>query len=528
MGIYVNPGNSGFAQICRSEYIDKTGLINIFNQRIGRPDNLICVSRPRRFGKSYAAKMLCAYYDCSCDSRELFEKKKIARTKAYGVHLNQYNVIHLDITGFISTAQRQGISLREVPNIIVKTICDELEMLDPELPAGKSLIDCLIHHAEKPDGKQFIFIIDEWDAMIREAANDETAQKAYMNLLREWFKNSNFTSKAVAAAYMTGILPIKKDGAQSAISDFREYSILEPGRFAEFTGFTEREVRKLCKKKKMDFEEVKSWYDGYDFAETGSVYNPFSVTRAMEEGDCRSFWRESSAAESLKTYINMDFDGMQEMISRLITGEEIEVYTESFENDFETFRSRDDILTLLIHLGYLTYKRLDHTVRIPNEEVRGEFRNFLERKDVNHKWMELIRRSQKLLDDTIAGDEEAVADAIGEIRKEQYAPQYYNNEQALRSVVKFAYIAAFGRYMKIEEMPSGKGIADVVFIPKRLYHSPAIVIELKWNKTSGGAISQIKEKGYQEVIKDYDGEVLLAGINYDEKTGKHTCAIERM
>lgn len=189
MGIYLNPGNSGFEQICRGEYVDKTGLIQLVNQRIDGPDNLLCISRPRRFGKSYAAKMLCAYYDCSCDSRQLFEKKRVARTKEYNAHLNQYNVIYLDITGFISAAQRQGISLREVPNIIVETIRDELFLLDPELPPEKSFTDCLIHHAQKPNGRKFIFIIDEWDAMIREAANDKTAQKAYLNLLREWFKN---------------------------------------------------------------------------------------------------------------------------------------------------------------------------------------------------------------------------------------------------------------------------------------------------------------------------------------------------
>ncbi len=527
MGIYLNPGNIGFEQICRGEYIDKTGLIRLVNQRIGGPNNLLCISRPRRFGKSYAAKMLCAYYDCSCDSHHLFAKRNIGKAKSYRTYLNQYNVIYLDITGFISAAKRQGIPLRDVPNMIVGTIHEELMLQAPELPWQKSLTDCLVRYVEKPEGKSFIFIIDEWDAMIREAANDETAQEAYLNLLREWFKNSNFTPKVVAAAYMTGILPIKKDGSQSAISDFQEYSILNPDQFAEFTGFTKREVRKLCKKNKMDFEKVKAWYDGYDFHEVGSIYNPFSVVRAMEAAECRSFWRESSAAESLKTYINMDFDGMQEMVSRLITGEEIEVDTWSFQNDFQTFRSRDDILTLLTHLGYLTYRKSEHTVRIPNEEVRNEFRNILKGNDVNPKWMELIRRSRKLLDDTVAGNGDAVARAIEEIRKEQYAPVYYNNEQALRAVIKFAYIVTFGQYVKIEELPSGKGIADVVFIPKRLTKLPAMVVELKWNKTSGGAIRQIKDKGYPEVLKDYGGEILLIGINYDERTKIHTCEIEK-
>ena len=481
MGIYLNPGNIGFEQICRGEYIDKTGLIRLVNQRIGGPNNLLCISRPRRFGKSYAAKMLCAYYDCSCDSHHLFAKRNIGKPKSYRTYLNQYNVIYLDITGFISAAKRQGIPLRDVPNMIVGTIHEELMLQAPELPWQKSLTDCLVRYVEKPEGKSFIFIIDEWDA----------------------------------------------NGSQSAISDFQEYSILNPDQFAEFTGFTEREVRKLCKKNKMDFEKVKAWYDGYDFHEVGSIYNPFSVVRAMEAAECRSFWRESSAAESLKTYINMDFDGMQEMVSRLITGEEIEVDTWSFQNDFQTFRSRDDILTLLTHLGYLTYRKSEHTVRIPNEEVRNEFRNILKGNDVNPKWMELIRRSRKLLDDTVAGNGDAVARAIEEIRKEQYAPVYYNNELALRAVIKFAYIVTFGQYVKIEELPSGKGIADVVFIPKRLTKLPAMVVELKWNKTSGGAIRQIKDKGYPEVLKDYGGEILLIGINYDERTKIHTCEIEK-
>ncbi len=481
MGIYLNPGNIGFEQICRGEYIDKTGLIRLVNQRIGGPNNLLCISRPRRFGKSYAAKMLCAYYDCSCDSHHLFAKRNIGKAKSYRTYLNQYNVIYLDITGFISAAKRQGIPLRDVPNMIVGTIHEELMLQAPELPWQKSLTDCLVRYVEKPEGKSFIFIIDEWDA----------------------------------------------NGSQSAISDFQEYSILNPDQFAEFTGFTEREVRKLCKKNKMDFEKVKAWYDGYDFHEVGSIYNLFSVVRAMEAAECRSFWRESSAAESLKTYINMDFDGMQEMVSRLITGEEIEVDTWSFQNDFQTFRSRDDILTLLTHLGYLTYRKSEHTVRIPNEEVRNEFRNILKGNDVNPKWMELIRRSRKLLDDTVAGNGDAVARAIEEIRKEQYAPVYYNNELALRAVIKFAYIVTFGQYVKIEELPSGKGSADVVFIPKRLTKLPAMVVELKWNKTSGGAIRQIKDKGYPEVLKDYGGEILLIGINYDERTKIHTCEIEK-
>ncbi len=522
----MNPGNEGFRKILQSEYVDKTGLIALINKTIGTMEMLTCVSRPRRFGKSYAAKMLCAYYDCSCDSRGLFDDMEIAGTQGYLTHLNQYHVINLDVTGFISEAARMDIPLSDVPNMIADAVYRELTESYPELQ-GKSLMDAMIGCVEKT-GKEFVFVIDEWDALIREAKGDAAVQKRYLYFLRGWFKNNNFTPKVVAAAYMTGILPIKKDGSQSAISDFREYTILNPGRFVEFTGFTESDVRSLCRRHEMDFKEVRQWYDGYDFPGYGAIYNPYSVMCAMQEQKCRSYWKKTSAAESLMTYINMDFEGMQESVSRLLSGEEIEIDTESFENDFETFRSRDDVLTLLIHLGYLTWHEEDGTAHIPNEEVRTEFRKILKAANANRKWVELISRSCRLLEDTIAGNEEAVAKAIEETRGSEYAPTYYNDEQALRYVIKFAYIAALEQYLKVEELPSGKGIADVVYLPKRRSLLPALVVELKWNKSSEGAIRQIKERNYPAILKDYDGEIVLVGISYDVKTKAHSCLIERI
>ncbi|MCM1044948.1 MAG: ATP-binding protein [Candidatus Gastranaerophilales bacterium] len=524
MGTYLDPGNKGFQEILQSEYVDKTGLIALINKTVGTMGKLTCISRPRRFGKSYAAKMLCAYYDCSCDSHALFDDKEIARTEGYLTHLNQYHVINLDITSFISDAIRMDMPFSNVPNMIADAVYGELIEDYPEL-SGKSLTDAMIRYVEK-SGREFVFIIDEWDALNREVKSDPAAQKKYLNFLRGWFKNSSFTPRVVAAAYMTGILPIKKDGSQSDISDFREYTILGPGKFVEFTGFTERDVRLLCEKHGMDFEDVRQWYDGYDFSGYGAIYNPYSVMCAMQDHRCCSYWRRTSAAESLMTYINMDFEGLQEIIARLIAGEEVEVRTDRFENDFATFKSRDDVLTLLIHLGYLTWREEDETASIPNEEVRIEFEKILEGAGVNRKWVELIDRSRKLLEDTIAGNEEAVVKAIEEIRNTQYAPTFYNDEQALRYVIKFAYIAAVDQYLKIEELPSGKGIADVVYLPKRKSTLPALVIELKWNQSSEGAIRQIREKNYPAILKEYGGEVVLVGINYDAKTKEHGCVIE--
>lgn len=527
MGIYVNPGNEGFREIVNSDYIDKTNLISVVNERLRSRNKLICLSRPRRFGKSYAANMLAAYYDCSCDSHSLFDDKKIADSPTYTEHLNQYNVIMLDITGFISSAQQKGIALKDIPSLISSSIKEEILALDSELPTEKSLEDTLTLYVDKPGSKPFIFIIDEWDAMIREARNDPEAQKRYLYLLRGWFKNTNFTPRVVAAAYITGILPIKKDGSQSAISDFDEYPILDPGEFTEYSGFLEEEVRSRCEERGLDYQELKAWYDGYDFPDVGAIFNPYSVMNALQKKKCRSYWRKTSAAESLKTYINMDFDGLQEKIARLIAGETLPVDVDGFQNDFETFSSADDVLTLLIHLGYLTYCEAQETVRIPNHEVRKEFEQFLTCKQDSAKWMELLARSHKLMKATLACDAQTVQDIIEEIRGEQYAPQFYNNEQALRAIIKYAYLSAYGKYLKIEEMPSGKGIADVVYIPKPMTPDPALLIELKWNKSSGGALEQIKAKKYMTVLKPFEGNLLLIGINYDAATGKHTCSIER-
>ena len=393
MGKYLNPGKENFQRIMQGKYVDKTGLIAEVNRRIGSPENLVCISRPRRFGKSYAAQVLCAYYDCTCDSHDLFSNCAITDFDGYEKHINKYNVICLDIAGMISELRKDHRSIQDITIHIQEVLKADLVEAAPQLADIQDVSNCLMQLVEIT-GRKIVFVIDEWDAVIREATKDDATQTSYLNLLRAWFKNINFTAKVVAAAYMTGILPIKKDGSQSAISDFREYPVLYPDGFAEYTGFTENEVKKLCAEYQMDFSELKSWYDGYDFPECGPIYNPYSVMRALQNRKCRSYWQKTSASESLITYINMDFDGLQETITRLISGEEIEINVDTFENDFETFKSRDDVLTLLTHLGYLTYDEDEKTVKIPNEEIRIEFRQIISGMDVNKKWAALMTCSR--------------------------------------------------------------------------------------------------------------------------------------
>ena len=536
MGMYLNPGNSGFLRITKKDYIDKTAMISVINSLIGSSDNLICISRPRRFGKSYAALMLCSYYDKSCDSQELFSNYAIAEKPDYKTHLNRYHVISLDVSGFISEAKKKNLPLKDIPYTIDRAILSEVLELYPNLRKSDNLNEVLLDLVNIT-GTQIVFIIDEWDSMIREAKEDDNAQDSYLNLLWGWFKNNNFTPKAVAAAYMTGILPIKKDGSQSAISDFREYTMLNPGPFAEYVGFTDNEVKTECKNKGQSFERMKKWYDGYTVGAEHSVYNPYSVMQALQSGKFSSYWKKTSAAETLMTYIDMDLEGLQSDIVRLIADEQIVVNTDSFKNDIENFSCKDDVLSLLIHLGYLSYEEVSASydadddkvigvAKIPNEEVRTEFDAIL-RKAKHHNLVKLVMKSDRLLQDTLNCNADAVAKAIQDVHDSEYAPNFYNNEQSLRYVVKMAYISCMDQYSKLEELPSGRGIADIAFIPNRLSPLPAMIVELKWNKSSDGAIEQIKDKKYPKCLENYGGDIVLVGINYDEKTKSHSCNIER-
>ena len=293
-------------------------------------------------------------------------------------------------------------------------------------------------------------------------------------------------------------------------------------------GFTEQEVKDLCAKHDISFELMKQWYDGYEFKDVGAVYNPNSVMKAIRYKDFDSYWTETSAAEGLMDYISKPYNGLTKTIAELIGGVDVKVSTTGFANDLVTFRGKDDVLTLMIHLGYLAYDSESGTVHIPNEEIRQEFQKAV--REVDHEaTMKRLHESDQLFQDTLEMREEAVAAQIEKIHREESAPLHYNKEASLRSVIKLAYYTYRDHYLQFEELPSGDGYADIVYLPKRDSDWPALVIELKWNKNKDGAIDQILKKQYPDVLKNYGSRILLVGINYDKDASagerKHTCRI---
>lgn len=368
MGNYLNIGNAGFQAVRRGLYVDKSGMIAFLNETLGTMDKLTCASRPRRFGKSFAAKILCAYYDKSCDSRELFADLKIANAPSFEAHLNKYDVIYLDITWFISNAAHIRDTVKDLQSEVIR----ELMETYPQAAEARTLPKALSNVAQAT-GQKFIVIIDEWDALFREARQDTALQEEYLHLLRGMFKSSGQTDRMIEAAYMTGILPIKKYGTESALTDFREYTMVSPRRLAEYVGFTEQEVRRLCEEHHMDFAEARHRYDGYSFPQVESVYSPNSVMEAVKNGEFGTYWTESGTYESLKLYIDMDEDGLKEAIVQMLGGAHCAIDIGTFQNNMTSIQRKDDVLTLLVHLGYLAYWAADWTVSIPNEEVRQEF-----------------------------------------------------------------------------------------------------------------------------------------------------------
>lgn len=371
MGIYLNPGNIDFYRAVRSEiYVDKSGLINYTNQIIDTEQKFLCVSRPRRFGKSMAANMLTAYYSRGCDSAGLFQDLKAVQRPDFAKHRNRYNVIHINMQNFLTESDGMNDMIRLISRSILFDLLGEFPEVryfdDSKLT--RSLSDVFAQTKIS-----FVFIIDEWDCVFRIHQKNTDAQKEYLDFLRLLLKDQSY----VSLAYMTGILPIKKYGEHSALNMFTPVTMTNPLNCAEFTGFTEEEVQLLSERYQVSPDEIQRWYDGYDLLGL-SIYNPRSVVMAMTSGVFDSYWTQTETYEALKVYIQMDYDGLRERVGRLIAGESIPVNVAKFQNDMTTFGSADDVLTLLIHLGYLTYDFYGKCCRIPNSEVRQEFINCIE------------------------------------------------------------------------------------------------------------------------------------------------------
>ena len=526
MNLYLNLNSNRFLEDLKGAYIDKTQLLAFTNSVLLSKDKYVCVSRPRRFGKSITADMLVAYYSKGSSSKELFSKFKIAKDPSFNEHLNKYNTISLDIQYMISKCG----NVASVIEYIQTQIIEELKEAFPNcITDDKNLVEA-IAAVYKTYHEKFIFIIDEWDAIFRLYENDFTLQANYIDLLRGLFKGAG-ADDSVVLAYITGILPIKKYKTESALNNFDEFTMLNPMELASCLGFTKSEVLKICQEENISFNETCRWYDGYRLKDE-EIFNPKSIMMLKRTHEFFNYWSKTGAFEAVSDYIKADFDGLKEAFVSLVNGNRLSgIDIDNFENSLASIDCRDAVFVYLIHLGYLAYDATLKQAYIPNEEVRQALLTVLKEK----KWSEYIdqiKASTTLLEKTIfEHDCNFVAKTIEKFHQELTSIIKYNNENALSIIVNNAYCATAEYYYKpVREMPLGKGFADIVYLPKTEFKDefPALVIELKWNKDADCAISQIKDKQYCNSLLEYTGNIVLVGISYDQKTKVHTCSIETL
>ena len=522
MGVYINKGNEGFRRALNSEYVDKTGLIAVVNKTLDTERAFTCVTRSRRFGKSMAVDMLRAYYDKSCDSRYLFKGLKISDDPSFEQYLNKFPVISLDITDF-TTRYHDASIVDHIQQSIIKEMLSAYP--DVRIEDGDDLMDLLIK-IHILTGEKFLMFIDEWDAICREFSDKPEIMDRYVNMLRRMFKGGS-SKDVFVGVYMTGILPIKRYNTESAMNNFWEYSAISPCGMESYFGFTPSEVERLAEKSVVTAAELREWYDGYSIGNEPSVYNPYSVIQAVTRGECESHWLRTGAFTSVASYINMNFEGLKDDILYMLGGGHCDVDVMEFENDPAMIRCKDDVLTILIHLGYLAYDRSRHLCYVPNKEVSDVMERAVKACNWEHV-NKALNASKALLYATLSGDEAAVAANIDLAHDDNTSILSFNDENSLACVISIAYYYAKNDYIMHREYPTGKGLADIVFMPRPGRDLPALVIELKYNKSAEAAIEQIRRKQYPAKMAEYTGSILLVGINYNKETKVHSCRIERV
>ena len=520
MGIYLNPGNENFKEMSGNRYyVDKTGMISVLNRFIDEGNKYICVSRPRRFGKTIAGEMLSAYYSKGCDSSDIFAKFIISSDDSYSDKLNTYNVIKIDMNSeYQNTWDKKQLiyGLTEKIKKEMRVEFPDVAIMD-KYSLGESIMEIY-----SSSGQTFVIIIDEYDVLVREKVEEKLFSE-YLSFLNGLFKSATLRP-AISLAYLTGILPIIRDKVQSKLNNFREYTILNSGELAEYIGFTSEEVRKLCDKYDMDYRECANWYDGYSQRDI-EIYNPESVIMCIQDGEFDNYWGKTSTYMAISERIRQNFNGTKDDVIKMISGESVDVNVTRYMNTMNSFTTRSDVFTYLIHLGYLAYDRKEKTCRIPNWEIRQEWCNAIEADENYDATNSIIESSKELLKETLSGNEEAVARALDVSHIHVTSNRSYNDEDALQSAIYLAYIYALNEYTVIRKMTTGKGFADVVYIPLDKSKS-AIIIELKRNNSAESGIAQIKEKRYFESLEHYKGNLMLVGINYDENSKTHSCKIE--
>ena len=519
MAIYLNTDTAlrNFNELANSKYfIDKSNVLRKLNTFISTPNKYICITKPRRFGKSSIINMLGAYYTKGYNSKDIFDKLNISKEKSYLENLNKYNVINISFSDIPSDGLTYSNYISNIEEQIKKDILEIFK--DKKIEQNQELYKIFLETKE-----EFVFIIDEWDYIFSHDLFKEN-QQDFLEFLRNLLKDKPY----VALCYMTGVLPIKKYSEGSALNMFDEYTMINDGVYDNYFGFTEEEVKYLCDKQNaLSFDEISKWYNGYLTEDGEKIYNPRSVVKALENGKCRSYWTNTGRMDEVLFYLKYNIAEVRDDVIEMVAGNTVGIFIdEEFRAGQEAPKTREEIYSAMIVYGFLSY--YDGTIRIPNKELMKEFEKAL-KDEAFGEVMTIVKNSSNMLKATLNKDTETMEKIINDIHNSEIPILQYNDENSLSCVVTLAYLSARNEYKIEREEKSGKGYADFMFHPRKK-NGTAIILELKKDDTAEKAINQIKEKKYSmKFIKENEGRKILAvGICYNSKTKEHECKIEEI
>ncbi len=519
MSFHINKGNDLFKMYKNSRiFVDKSMLIKECNSLLYSEDSYMCVTRPRRFGKTMALSMLNAYYSKGCDSKEIFEDLNISKDESYLSHLNKHNVIFFDMAGLYTKIENKDDFVKELKKYLIKDLKELFPSIDyTDLTLGEAFVEITSTLNET-----FVFLIDEWDVLLREEKDNYNLINDYMMLLRNLFKSSN-VSCSFDLVYMTGILPIRHGTSQSDLNNFREYSMSDLYSLDTELGFTEEDVKELCLKHNDDFNQYKYLFDGYTL-NNKHIYNPLDIAWSIPYKKCYPYWSETASRENLCDTIKYDNCNHIDTILRLIFGKEVRVDLRSFESDLNKIKNFDASLSLLVHYGYLSYNEKTETCRITNNEIRELFVLALEDSHIDIITKPLLN-SVEMIEETLKCNYIYINDVFDRYHKELkniFKDKEYDD---LGIIVQTLYYKARKFYNVSSTYDHKEKTTTVCFVPRDNTHLP-FIIEIKTDDNADKDIEQIMSKEYFDALSDYHGKVMLIGINYDSKLLKHDTKIE--
>lgn len=534
MGTYLDSASA--YTLYRSEteapyFVDKTMLLAELFPLVRSGNRHICITRPRRFGKTVAANMVSAFFGKGADSRELFSSLQVAQVPGFLENLNQYHVVHIDFSLTDDICMDYAQYIGAVKTLLKEDLSDAYPQVD--FRENSPVYEDFLRVFNKT-GDRFLFVLDEWDAVFHMSFMTEQDKRSYLLFLKGLLKDKPY----VSLTYMTGILPIAKYSSGSELNMFYEYKMSSEEKYSEYFGFLDCEVdrlfdkyRNLCTgRQRVTREGLRLWYDGYQTKSGTRVYNPRSVVLALANNNLTGYWTSSGPYDEIFHYIRQNTDGVKKDLSLMIAGESVEADIHEYAANAMELRTRDEIFSAMVVYGFLSCR--EGKVSIPNRELMDQFSEMIRNRTELGYINRLAAESGKMLAATLRGDTKTVDEVLAFAHDTEVPLFSYNSEAELSAIVNLSYLSARDAYRVEREDKAGIGYVDFIFYPYKK-DADCIILELKVDSTPKQAIRQIRERKYdlrfygkpgEELC--FTGRILAVGISYFRDTKRHQCEIE--